>query len=769
MTVLLLSALLAVTAQELQVRAELSSTSVRVGEPVSLRITADLRGGGRIISPAPVMPLGLSIAGTSESTSTSISVPGGRTTTSTHEYVLIASAPGSYTIPAVRVLGTRTSASSQPLTLTVSDAPPPHESSEALLVVRMQPDTVFVGQQSTLVAEALMAPDLQMRLTRPPAYNPPAPAEFWIQDLSSPTQVETLYRDGQRFNAQRFYRAYFPLTPGRFSFAPARLVFEARQGFVFAPRAYELRSSSPHLTVLPLPTEGRPTDFRGAVGKFELTSAIDPLIASVGDAVTLTVEVRGIGNIKGLPPPVLPELAGADVLDPSENAEIDPGGTVVRGTKRFSWVIVPNRVGRIEIPSVSYSSFDPESRRYTTQQTVPAAIEVSPAAAGAARARVSAIRERTAADPLAFARTRAFLAIQALPLLAVVGALALRRRRVGPASSIRRKWKERLSASWQSTDFAGALEQLVRDALYEASRDQRFRSGAITELDLPLERLLGNATAARVRELLFRLESARYTATHLPGTERVALRDEAAAILDELWTLMQRGGRSAMVPVALLLLQLQTPAGEFEQGVLAYNNREIPAAIAAFERYTRLHPEDASGWYNLGVSYQTQRQPAHAAWAFLHAIRIEPHNNEVQGELNRAGVQALARRIRPATGLTPNGLLIVLAALWWLACLLVATWLLTRRRVFGGFALVPLIAAGLLVATAAIERALPPPAIVLDQPAALLAGRSLHSETVRQLQPLTGVSVIREEEGWLQVRTAEGESGWVRADRVGRL
>src|SRR5688572_5899957 len=294
MATFLVAMLLALQQRPL-VTANLDRSEVRVGDPVTLRITVQATTGG-VIVPMPSLPSQLQAVSTREVSHASLSLPGGRTTTVSRELILVANAPGEYAIPPIRIRVDGENAYTPRLTLSVTGAAAPSPTPGARLLARMEPDTVFVGQQATLVGELLMSVDLQMRLTRPPSYEAPSPSDFWMQELQSDARAEPRIIDEERYVGQRFYRAYFPLTAGKYAFAPAKATYEARQGFLFAPQVFELRSASPRIVVLPHPSAGRPSNFDGAVGKFDIAARVEPNQGAVGDALTLIVEITGSGN-----------------------------------------------------------------------------------------------------------------------------------------------------------------------------------------------------------------------------------------------------------------------------------------------------------------------------------------------------------------------------------------------------------------------------------------------------------------------------------------
>jgi hypothetical protein len=752
------------------VTVHLEPARARVGETVTLRIIVKSPRGGPIIE-MPQLNSSLQSVGTSDYTEVNIT-PQGRSNTFTRDIVLLPQAPGQYSIPSIRVIIAGKPHLTAPLLLRVTGDAPSQEPysaiTDARLNVRMQPETVYVGQQSTLIGEVWLTPDLHMRLTRPPSYDAPAPSDFWIQALPPDPNTETRLVDGQRFIVQRFYGAYFPLTPGRYAFSPARVTYEARQGFLFAPQVRELRSASPRVTVLPIPEQGRPESFNGAVGTLSITSSVVPEQAAVGDAVSLVVEVSGTGNIKALPPPKLPKLDGADVLDPSETTEVTTDARIVRGTKRFTWVLVPEREGKLQLPPIEYASFDPEARTFRRHQTDPGDVDVTPTGA-AGPTRLASLRRRPATEPLGWVRSTGFAAVQVVPVMLLGMAVVVRRRRSGLPTKLKRDWDSRLKAlrAARANPLAHA-ERLLRDALAALWPSMRLHSGSPAELRTELARRTTPQFADQVARLVERIESARYAPEEPTVEEREAILNELRAVLDIAWTDGRAtAGRLMVVPIALLMLQ--APADSFQKGIDAYQAGQLEEAATQFERYVGSQKNDASGWYNLGVVYQSQRRSAHAAWALLHATRLEPRARSIDTQLRRLGASRLAERVRPLVPVTTNETLLIASVSWLLAGTLLALAVLRRSRKPALVALFPFALAGLLLLINGVERLLPPPAIVFEQGTPLLAGQSLHSDVVRHLQPLSGVTIVEEQGGWVRVRTNDGETGWVSSDGIGRL
>jgi len=135
---------------------------------------------------------------------------------------------------------------------------------------------------------------------------------------------------------------------------------------------HSLTLSSPEIPVLimPLPSEGVPAGFAGAVGDYRFYLEATPKDLRVGDPITLKMIVTGEGNFKTVKPPKL--FFGKDfkIYDPEIKKEDD--------RKIFEQVIIPTKTGISRIPAISFSFFDTASGTYKTITKEPVSIMVTP-------------------------------------------------------------------------------------------------------------------------------------------------------------------------------------------------------------------------------------------------------------------------------------------------------------------------------------------------------------------------------------------------------
>lgn len=320
--------------------------------------------------------------------------------------------------------------------------------------------------------------------------------------------------------------------------------FQDLFGDAFGPRAEQrqvtMSSDSQKIQVLPLPREGQPRDFSGAVGQFNFTVTVSPTNVAVGDPVTLKVLVSGKGAFDNVTLPSLQNWKQFQTYPATSHIETtDPLG--IEGTKTFEQVVVPQNIEVKEVPALAFSYFDPEQKTYRTltQPVTPIVVRPSgsvqslalnpnPAApAGASSEDLVALKPRLGAlasisGP--WIRQPWFLALQCLPVAGWLAALGWRKRRDHLANNPRLVRRQRviretrsglgelarLAAANQSPEFFALLFHLLQEQLGERLD---LPAAAITEVVIDEQLIPQGApqeTAESLRELFQACNQARY-------------------------------------------------------------------------------------------------------------------------------------------------------------------------------------------------------------------------------------------------------------------
>jgi hypothetical protein len=326
-----------------------------------------------------------------------------------------------------------------------------------------------------------------------------------------------------------------------------------------------IQSGAETLKVLPLPQADRPADFGGAVGQFEIEASATPASVNTGDPITLRLKITGTGNFDRVSSDMLPGDVHWKTYSPKSH--FDPADSVgYQGTKTFEQPIIPNDAGVTSVPSVSFSYFDPETRQYVTRTTAPVAVTVSgsslnptPGAGVAATPPQPQSKPPPSStppsptddlrammiEPGSFVSTLSpiyfnpwFLAGQSLPLLGLLGGLALirrHRRAAHPqrvrATAVQQAIRQQIEAMDEAmrNHQTDAFFVHARSALQQRLGQQwNLRPETITLADV--EARLGEDSAS-VRPIFEMADQASYSDLHF---EEADLRQWRQVILNEL-------------------------------------------------------------------------------------------------------------------------------------------------------------------------------------------------------------------------------------------
>lgn len=144
--------------------------------------------------------------------------------------------------------------------------------------------------------------------------------------------------------------------------------------------------------VLPIPTEGRPADYRGAVGQYDIITRATPKHVNAGDPITLNMGIVGTGPMDLVQ---APPLATLPVTEDFKVNNQPLAGFSQGETKVFSTTIRPRREGITEIPPIPFSFFDPDQEEFKTVYSDPISIRVDPAESLSLDSIVAAARDNS--------------------------------------------------------------------------------------------------------------------------------------------------------------------------------------------------------------------------------------------------------------------------------------------------------------------------------------------------------------------------------------
>ena len=239
---------------------------------------------------------------------------------------------------------------------------------------------VYVGEMLTMTIYLYMA----RQISGYDIIREPGTEGFWGENLIPSDRrrlsTETVTVGGRRYDRAALRQlALFPIKPGEFTISPTVVELETGMGgFFFSNRKSVKRSSLPvKITVRDLPAENQPQGFNPAnVGRYAFKATVDTKSVKVGEPVTLTLLVRGEGNLRNLALPTIEEIDGLKVYAPETEVDVRPQGLTITGWRKNKVLMIPKKAGTYTLPAIEWSFFNPDKGAYETLRSKPITLKV---------------------------------------------------------------------------------------------------------------------------------------------------------------------------------------------------------------------------------------------------------------------------------------------------------------------------------------------------------------------------------------------------------
>jgi hypothetical protein len=543
---------------DVSVVASVDRTRIGFGESVTLTVAVQ---GAHTGDPSVPKVDGLTFSG--PSTSTSFSFVNGQTSQSiSYTYQVTPGRTGEFTIPAIGVdVGGKTY-STVPIKLVVEKGAAQGEIGQALFGrVSLPSQEVYIGQTVPLDVFILWRADFLLQGLNGFTYNAEGLGCKFSPDLK-PFDNQVI--NGESFNVRMIQGAISPTTTGTLSFGPCTLkaqqavpnrggnsLFDDMFGRTQV-REVPITIDAVPITVLPLPEEGRPADFSGAVGQWNLEVTAKPTEVAVGDPITFTIKVSGSGNIDTVPTPKFAGLDEFKTYEPTTKTTKDELNTT--GERVIQQVLIARNPEVKQLPEVRLVYFDPVAKAYKTADQAPMKLVVKAGTAGQSTIVSGGNRlrpeEKLGQDivylkgdlgPVApttpFCATPTFWTLNTMPVLALLGGIGWKKRTdklrgdIAYARRVRaaRDARKLLATATNYDETQRALQNYLGDRLNIPAAG--ITASIVEEQLLP--RGLNNELAADLKACFETCDTARF-AGGSAGTTPTATREKVERLIDEL-------------------------------------------------------------------------------------------------------------------------------------------------------------------------------------------------------------------------------------------
>ncbi|MEA1980319.1 MAG: BatD family protein [candidate division Zixibacteria bacterium] len=382
--------------EKISVEVSLDRDTIGLDEQAMLRVVVS---GKSQNLPAPQLPTLPMFEMYNQGSSTNISIVNGEVTASnSYQFMIIPTKPGVFPIEQIAIVykNKRYKGNSVNLTVlkkgsTVSEkledkaTTSEGQSKDYFLEAEIDRKKPFVGEQVTLTLKFFIA----VQYYGSPELTEPTTTGFWTEILGNKAPYYQRINNRKYKIIERKY-ALFPTHTGDLTIGRAAIKttianrnnrrrdpFDALGNFFGRGVDVTVRSNSIRVNVKALPTKGKPDNFTGSIGKFQVSAIANKSTVEIDQPVTVTVNISGTGNVKSVSEPFIPESNDFRVYRASINENVTKSNDRMGGRKIFEETFLPKRPGNLEIPAIYYNYFDPIAKKYRQISTRPIKLKVT--------------------------------------------------------------------------------------------------------------------------------------------------------------------------------------------------------------------------------------------------------------------------------------------------------------------------------------------------------------------------------------------------------
>ena len=243
------------------------------------------------------------------------------------------------------------------------------------LVAEISKTNPYLNEPISIIYKLYWKPDLG--ITNPRELDAPRYVNFWSKNIDNTPIAEngTYKGEAYRYAVMR-KTVLYPQKTGELSIEP--LVYDIAVqvpsnrrdifGQVLSNTVNKTVSAGKvKINVRPLPNLGRPDNFSGAVGNFDLLVNTTKKELLISEAFQLNIEIKGKGNFNLFNFPSINLPATLEVYEPERIEKLKTNFQGINGSLKDQYTVVPSSPGKYAIPKISFTYFDPKDTSYKTK------------------------------------------------------------------------------------------------------------------------------------------------------------------------------------------------------------------------------------------------------------------------------------------------------------------------------------------------------------------------------------------------------------------
>lgn len=200
-------------------------------------------------------------------------------------------------------------------------------------------------------------------------------------DLGNNNQLELEHYNGRNYQAITLFQTLlYPQHSGDIQIpaasfeaivrvrnqSPVRSMFDFFDTYTNVSKPLNAPAVTIHVNPLPA---GKPAAYLGGVGQFNLASTISTTELKTNEAVTLTLNIKGKGNLKMIKTPAVDFPEGFELYDPKVTNNFKTTAQGISGDKKIEYLAIARAGGEYSIPPIEFAYFDTKDKTYKTLRT----------------------------------------------------------------------------------------------------------------------------------------------------------------------------------------------------------------------------------------------------------------------------------------------------------------------------------------------------------------------------------------------------------------
>lgn len=377
-----------------QVQFEAKVSKKKLGVNERLRVDFEMNQDGDNFKPPSFQ--GFRVVGGPNQAVSNTWINGKRSYSKTYSYFLAPQGRGNYTIgqATIEIDGEiyKTSPVAVEITAAV-DKPKDGNNADFVasenvhLVAEVSKTNPFLNEAITVVYKLYVSNDVSItsswREIDTPKY-----ADFWSQNIDSRGNYK-IYEGKYKGEDYRYVilrtTVLYPQKSGKLIIEPLTLDIpidvQTNRRDLFGRRLTTrvnktISAGNRTIDVKPLPEEGKPLGFTGAVGDFTFEVSADKSELDANESLELQVRVNGNGNLKLFDLPSVKVPSSLEIYEPERKENVRTTLAGMAGNVLERYTVVPQFKGSYPIRPISFSFFDPKTEQYRTLSSQEIVVDV---------------------------------------------------------------------------------------------------------------------------------------------------------------------------------------------------------------------------------------------------------------------------------------------------------------------------------------------------------------------------------------------------------